>query len=180
MDNQNDKKELAVREVPDIPKISDEKVELTGWQRYLHDWKIGKIERKELEEKRKIFAETRIQLLRDRTKEVIEAYRVSASAARETILRAAEEYVKWFFQQSEVRMGSNEADAIQLAINNYYDHIERIRPELPENLKELNMTKAREILDRTMDKIMMTDFKMEEALKRNYPKKKGFLDRFKS
>lgn len=179
MENLKDKKEMIIQTIPEEPSLKDNVVDLSGWHKLLHDYKMGLIERKELETKRKVYAETRLQLLRDRTKEIVEAYRVQVSAAKEIIIQMIEQYVTSESIDILVNIGDMKQKAMRQAATNYYNLVSTIDPNWPDDLKTKTIERAASLLEETCSKIWDAAFNIDNAIEKNYPEKRGFLDRFK-
>jgi len=172
MSYQQDKKSLVARVVPDTPTLRDENVELTGLQRILHDYQMGRIERGGLIEKRRILTETKLQLLRDRTNEIIAAYRYQATAARKAFIKEADEYVNYIIDQANLRIADNKQQAIKKAVENFTDLMLGIRSDLSPELVNKIQQGAELLLDKTIDEILASSFDIERATSGYYPAKR--------
>jgi|GEM_PF-2162970 hypothetical protein len=167
-----DKKELVARVIPDTPTLKNEGVELTGFAKLLNDYQMGLIERKGLVEQRQILSLTKLQLLRDRTNEIITAYRYQATAARIAFIKEAEEYVNYIMDQASIRIADNKVMAIKKAVENFADLMLGIREDLSPELANKIKQSGELLLDKTIDEIFTSSFDIEKATQEYYPKKR--------
>jgi uncharacterized membrane-anchored protein YhcB (DUF1043 family) len=167
--------------IPPVPALSDEKRELTGINAHLSDLALNGLERRARKEKRKIFVETEIQLLRDRCSEVIQAYRTHVAAAQEVIKKLAEEYAQGAMEMSDARISDNKLRAMEKAADDFTAFILNVRADMPDKVKDALMNNATTVFNQTLEKIGALQFSIDEAIGKNYPNKKSssFMDRFK-
>ncbi|MGO9531059.1 MAG: hypothetical protein ACLP3B_07745 [Syntrophobacteraceae bacterium] len=167
------------QDIPELPVLSNEKRDLVGLHGLLSNAGLNSLERRARREKRKIFIETEIQLLRDRTSEIIRAYRTNVAAAQEVIKKLAEENVQKAIDLSDKRIGENKTWAMGEAADDFTSFLLNIRPDMPEEVKDILVKNASDVFVRTLEKIKNYKFSIEERIHENYPEKKSFLDKFR-
>jgi hypothetical protein len=176
-DLKNKKVEIISHEVPEIPALMNEMPELAGVRRWIHQFRLDRIESETLAKKKKILAEATMQLMKDRTQELVTTWRIQATAVREVMLRAAEDYVDYILIVGKRKMDHNKAMAVKEATEEYWDLVSSIRPDLPDSLKNKVQEKAEMLLDETIASIIGISFDVEKAIERNYPGKKRLFER---
>lgn len=165
-------------DVPDLPVLSGERRELTGFQRTLSDLGLSRMERKGRKEQRKILVETETQLLRDRTFEIINAYRIKVTAAREVIIKATQEYVQAAVEAADRRIADNKLVAMQQAADDYTEFVLSIRSDMPAEVKEALIDNATQVFTGTLEKIRTFELDIDGKVESNYPARRGGFKKF--
>lgn len=181
MENVADQKSLILQDVPEVPALPrGKRRELTGFAKIYHDYRLGRIGCKELEEQGELLAKGRSQLLYERIKVLTDIWRTHAAAVKEAFITAAEEYVQFILDSAQVRINANKHAKVNEAITNYYDLLSSLREDLPDDLRQISIETGRGILNKTIDDIIKSRYHIEDSLNRPSFEKRGFLDRLRA
>ncbi len=144
-----------------VPSLASCDGELDGFQKFLMATQLGSIERRKQKQIRELVAKAEIDILRDRTDQIISAHRALTQAALQEILIAAIE-----FGNARIRDGHLEGQAaiqrtITRAAVQYRDFIAQCPKDFPPGVFEKLQQIAEKTFNETIDKLQAACFRFK-------------------